>query len=117
MLKSLSSQELICFPHFCLLVKLLPLVLQSELPVDDDVDLLGPGTDGQPDLLQPGTEGELTAGEPGGHRSHGDLLRLVPAGIFTLNSCRIRKISVDRVLIMFVDCYFPSVLSADLLRS
>ena len=67
----------------CLPIQLLPLVLQGELPVDDDVYLCGPGTDGQPDLLQPGTEGELTAGEPGGHRSHGDLLRLVPAGIFT----------------------------------
>ena len=60
-------------------VKLLPLVLQCELPVDDDVYLGRPGPDGQPDLLQPGAEGELAAGEAGGHRGHGDLLGLVPA--------------------------------------
>merc|ERR1719278_335830 len=56
-----------------LVVKLLPLVLQCELPVDDDVYLGGPSTDGQSDLLQSGAQWELTAGEPGGHRSHGDL--------------------------------------------
>ena len=38
----------------------------------------GPGRHGQLDLLQPGVEAVLAAGEPGGHRRHGDLLGLVP---------------------------------------
>ena len=63
----------------CLPIQLPPLVLQGELPVDDDVYLGRPGPDGQPDLLQPGAERELAAGEAGGHRGHGDLLGLVPA--------------------------------------
>ena len=38
----------------------------------------GSGRHGQLDLLQPGVEAVLAAGEPGGHRRHGDLLGLVP---------------------------------------
>ena len=60
------------------LVQLLPLVLEGQLPVDDDVNLPGAGLHGHPDLLQPGVQAVLTTGEPRGHRRHWHILRLVP---------------------------------------
>ena len=63
------------------LVQLLPLVLEGELPVDDDVDLPGAGLHGHLDLLQPGVQAVLATGEPRGHRSHWHILRLVPGEV------------------------------------
>ena len=64
-----------------LLIQLLPLVLKGQLPIDDDVDLPGPGLHSHLDLLQPGVEAVLTTGEPRGHCSYWDMISLVPEAL------------------------------------
>ena len=61
-----------------LLVQLLPLVLQGQLSVDDDVYFPGPGLHGGSDLLQSGGQCVLTAGEACGHRGNWNVLSLIP---------------------------------------